>query len=534
MSQATDWWRRAVIYQIYPRSFRDTDGDGVGDLRGIAGRLEHVAWLGADAVWISPFFRSPMKDFGYDVEDHRAVDPIFGGLADLDAVLAEARRLGLRVLIDLVLSHCADTHPWFVAASAGRGSAWDDCFVWADPAPGGGPPNNWLSVFGGSAWGWCEARGQYYLHNFLPSQPDWNYHSPEVRREILDIARFWLERGVSGFRLDAVNFCVHDPQLRDNPPADPVGALITPDINPYSAQEHLYDKNRPELLDFLAELGQLLAGYPGAIGLGEVGAVPERASALAAQYTAPGRLQLCYSFDLLGERFDADYLRAVIARAEANEGAGRCWALSNHDVVRPATRLCPPGGDPRRTARAALALLLSLRGTPCLYQGEALGLPEAEIPYERLVDPYGLAFWPEFKGRDGCRTPMPWEPDGVAAGFSEVEPWLPVSDAHRPLAAALQRADPDSTLSLTRALLALRRRHPALQSGALALLGEDPQVLAFLRSEGEERVVCAFNLSSAPARWGEGLRPLDGCPGEGRIEGGAAALPPWSWCFARQ
>ena len=533
MAEEADWWRRAVIYQIYPRSYRDADGDGVGDLVGITERLEHVAWLGADAVWLSPFFKSPMKDFGYDVEDHRAVDPRFGSLEGFDAVVAEAGRLGLRVLIDLVLSHCAETHPWFVAASAGRGSEYDDCFVWAEPAAGGGPPNNWLSVFGGSSWSWCEARGQYYLHNFLTSQPDWNYHSPRVRRELLDVARFWLERGVSGFRLDAVNFCVHDLQLRDNPPASPAGALANPAVNPYSGQDHLYDKNRPELLGFLEEFGGLLARYPGAIGLAELGEEPERAAVLATEYTAPGRLQLCYSFDLMGERLDADYLRAVIARAEAHEGAGRCWALSNHDVVRPATRLRAPGAEPRQVARLALAVMLSLRGTPCLYQGEALGLTEAEIPHHRLMDPYGLAFWPEYKGRDGCRTPMPWRPDGAAAGFSEAEPWLPVPDEHRPLAVALQRADPDSTLNLARALLALRRRHPALQVGALELLSEDRQVLALLRSQGEDRVICAFNLSDEPARWGAGLRPLEGCVGAGRIDGGEVVLPPWSWCFAR-
>ncbi len=529
-----DWWRRAVVYQIYPRSFRELGGrTGVGDLAGVCAELQHVAWLGADAVWISPFYRSPMRDFGYDVEDHRAVDPCFGTLEDFDAVLAEARRLGLRVLVDLVASHVADTHPWFVAASAGRGSPHEDCFVWAEPGPDGGPPNNWLSVFGGPAWSWCPAREQYYLHNFLAEQPDLNFHSPQVRAEVLSIARFWLERGVSGFRLDAINFCVHDPALRDNPPAASVDTTLTPEANPYSLQEHIYDKNRPELCDFLRAFGDLLAEYPGAIGLGEVGEVPEKAAALIAEYTAPGRLHLCYSFELLGDRFDPEHLETVLRRAEQH-GGEHCWAFSNHDVTRAATRLCPAGQDPEAVARVALALLLALRGVPCLYQGEALGLEEAEVPYDRLVDPYGLAFWPEFKGRDGCRTPMPWRAHGVAAGFSEAEPWLPIPQAHRERSVEAQRGDPKSTLELCRRLIALRRDHPALHSGSIRLLPRSGPVLAFERRAATSRVACVFNLSGQAASWSAPfeLRPLPGDASGTRPEADRVELPPWGWSFA--
>ncbi len=510
---AVDWWRRAVIYQIYPRSFREADGrSGIGNLAGVTAQLHHLAWLGADAVWISPFYRSPMRDFGYDVEDHRAVDPIFGTLADCDALLAEARRLGLRVLVDLVASHCADTHPWFQAASAGRGRPYEGCFVWADPKPDGGPPNNWVSVFGGSAWAWCEARGQFYLHNFLTEQPDLNFHSPQVRAEVLSIARFWLDRGVSGFRLDAINFAFHDPALRDNPPATAIDTTLTPGANPYSLQAHIYDKNRPELCDFLESFGALLAEYPGAIGLGEVGEVPEKAAALIGQYTAPGRLHLCYSFELLGERLDPEHIEAVIRRAEQH-GGEHSWAFSNHDVTRAATRLCPPGEDPEAVARVAMALLMALRGVPCIYQGEALGLEQAEVPYERLVDPYGLTFWPEYKGRDGCRTPMPWRADGVAAGFSEAEPWLPIPQAHRARSVQAQRGDPGSTLELCRALIARRRSSPALHSGSIRILSRSGPTLAFERRSESSKVVCVFNLSGGRARWRQ-------------IE-----LEPWGWRY---
>ena len=528
------WWRSAVVYQVYPRSFRDARRTGVGELTGLTEGLAHIASLGADAVWISPFFASPGKDFGYDVSDHRAVDPRFGTLADFDALPAEAHRLGLKVLIDLVLSHCSDEHPWFQAACQGRDAPHGGRFVWAEPGEDGGPPNNWLSVFGGPAWTWCAAREQYYLHNFLPSQPDLDFHDPVVRQEALAIARFWLDRGVDGFRLDAINFCFHDRQLRDNPPARAGHeARVTQASNPYSFQQHVFDKNRPEMLGWLEELGSLLASYPGTAALAEIGAEPEVARALGEAYTAPGRLQLSYSFDLLADRFDPEVFREALANAPE---IGACWTVSNHDVCRPATRFCPEGEDPDEIARLALALVLGLPGAVCLYQGEELGLPEAELRRDQLVDPYGIAFWPAYKGRDGCRTPMPWRPDGVAAGFSDVESWLPVPEAHRLRAVSVQEVDPDSTLQLARRLVSFRRSERAVREGAVRLGPAHPQVLAFERVVDDDRVGGFFNLSPEPARLelpGAELQPLGGHGGAGQVLDDAVVLPPWSWVWAR-
>ena len=403
-----DWWKSGTIYQVYPRSFCDSSHRGWGDLNGVRTKLPYLASLGVDAVWISPFFKSPMKDFGYDVEDHRSVDPMFGTDTDFDHLIADAKQLGIKIIVDLVLSHVSDTHPWFQDASRSKDSEYSNHFVWADAQADGSPPNNWLSIFGGSAWAWHPERRQYYLHNFLKSQPDLNFHEPGVRAEALSIARYWLERGVSGFRLDTVNFYFHDQALRSNPKSTHVGNTLVPDSNPYSNQDHVYDKNRPEVVTFLEELGQLTKQYPGTVTLGEVGAIEARSWHLINEYTQEERLSLCYSFDLLGEHFSAQHFRKVINRSlEQAPNTWPCWAFSNHDVARTASRLTPEGVSSERVTRLTLSLLMSLRGTPCIYQGEELGLEEVEIPYEKLQDPYGLEFWPEFVGRDGCRTPMP-------------------------------------------------------------------------------------------------------------------------------
>lgn len=513
-----EWWRGAVIYQIYPRSFMDSNGDGIGDLPGITSKLEHVASLGVDAIWVSPFFRSPMKDFGYDVSDYRAVDPIFGSLADFDEMLARAHALGLRLIIDQVLSHTSDRHAWFAESRSSRDNPKADWYVWADPKPDGTPPTNWLSVFGGPAWQWDARRRQYYLHSFLKEQPDLNFHCPAVQEALLGEVRFWCERGVDGFRFDACNHQFHDLQLRDNPPADAAAqggvSTVRPD-NPYAMQQHLYDKSQTENLQFLESLRALLDRY-GAVALGEVG--DENAAPVMAQYTELGRrLHLAYSFSLLTAEHSARHLRhqvETLDRALAPTRGWGCWAVSNHDVPRVATRWSGGGPDDTRRDRLWLALLLSLRGSASIYQGEELGLPEAEVPFELLQDPYGRAFWPEFKGRDGCRTPMPWKADALHAGFTTGGPWLPVHGRHLPLAVDRQVHDPDSMLSFSRALLRWRRTQPLLRSGAIAFVDAPEPVLWFERREGGRSLQAIFNLGDEPVSLAPAvpLAPLDGHP----------------------
>ena len=529
------WWRGAVIYQVYPRSFLDTDGDGVGDLPGIVERLDYIAALGVDAIWVSPFFTSPMADFGYDIADFRGVDPLFGTLEDFDRLLAKAHALGLKVMIDQVLSHCSVEHPWFRESRASRDNPKADWFVWADAKPDGTPPNNWLSIFGGVAWTWEPRRGQYYLHNFLSSQPDLNFHNPEVRAAQLDNLKFWLDRGVDGFRLDSINFPFHDAQLRDNPPKPPelrTGRGFSPD-NPYAFQYHLYNNTQPENLGLLEEVRALLDRYPDAGALGEISS--EDSLATTAEYCNDRRLHMGYSFELLTEECSAGYIRRTVEALEAKMTEGwPCWAISNHDVRRAVTRW---GGETPDAALAKqlVALVCSLRGSVCLYQGEELGLPEADVPFEKLQDPYGKTFWPSFKGRDGCRTPMPWSGDGANAGFSAGEPWLPVPVAHRALSVEAQQHDPDSVLSATRAFLRWRKAQPALVRGSIAFVDAPADVLAFIREADGQRLLVAFNLSDAPLAWPAfaGAILLD-APGAAAatLDAGTLHLPPRGAAFA--
>ncbi len=491
-----DWWRGAVIYQIYPRSFQDSNHDGVGDLAGIIHRLGHVAELGVDAIWISPFFRSPMLDFGYDVSDYRDVDPMFGTLGDFDALISRAHELGLRVLIDLVLSHTSNHHPWFHESQASRDNPKSDWYVWADAKPDGSPPNNWLSIFGGSAWEWSGDRMQYFMHNFLKEQPDLNLHNEQVQEELLGIARFWLDRGVDGFRLDTINFYFHDQQLRDNPALEPArrNATIAPEVNPYNWQEHFYDKNQPENIDFLRRFRALLDEYPAATSVGEVGDA-QHGMKIQAQYTSGGdKVHMCYSFEFLsGITPTAERVAEVLATYEAEIGDGwACWAFSNHDVVRHASRW-NLGEDARR---AYAALLLSLRGSVCLYQGEELGLTEAYVSYEDLQDPYGIRFWPKFKGRDGCRTPMPWISDNQNGGFSDEKPWLPVSVEHLQRAVGSQLLAEDSTLHFYRRMIGFRQAWDALNKGSLEELRAADGIVSFVRKLGDQQLFCAFNLTN--------------------------------------
>lgn len=531
------WWRGCVIYQIYPRSFQDTTGDGSGDLRGIANRLEHIASLGVDAIWLSPFFKSPMADMGYDVSDYRAVDPMFGGMEDFDALVAEAHRLGLKVIIDQVLSHSSDKHEWFVESRASRDNPKADWYVWADTKPDGGAPNNWLSVFGGPAWEWDSTRRQYYMHNFLASQPDLNFHNPEVQDALLETVRFWLERGVDGFRLDTVNYYVHDRWLRSNPPLASSVAGINSEINTYLYQEHLFDKTQPENLAFLKRFRALLDEYEDRAAVGEIGDEGRSLQTLAAYTTGGDKLHMCYTFDLLGPQFSAAHVRGCVEAFEAAVSDGWvCWAFSNHDVVRHVSRWTRPSSEPDTVARFSIMLLSCLRGSICLYEGEELGLEEAELAFEDLRDPVGIRFWPGVKGRDGCRTPMVWEAGADNAGFSTGKPWLPIPAGHRARAVDVQNADTASVLAFYRTMLDLRRGHPALVGGSIRFLDADGEILAFIREDGGEKLLCVFNFAEEPANWP--LPPdtgavvaIDG--GRGVVEESQISLPTLG-CFLGQ
>ncbi len=498
-TEARSWWRGGVIYQIYPRSYQDSNGDGIGDLLGIVQRLPYIASLGVDGIWISPFFTSPMKDFGYDVSDYCDVDPMFGSLADFDCVIETAHKLGLKVMIDLVLSHTSDQHPWFVESRASRDNPKADWYVWADPKPDGTPPNNWLSIFGGSAWQWDPKRLQYYLHNFLTSQPDLNLHCMAVQDALLDVTRFWLERGVDGFRLDTINFYFADKELRDNPPLPPElrNASIAPAVNPYNYQEHLYSKNQPENIDFLKRFRALLDEFPDRASVGEVGDAQYGLEILGEYTRGDDRIHMCYAFEFLAADFPtAQRVVEVMDKvARVADDGWACWAFSNHDVMRHASRwsLSPAA------QRGMTTLLMCLRGSACIYQGEELGLHEADVAFEDLQDPYGIQFWPEFKGRDGCRTPMVWTADNLNGGFSDARPWLPVSSEQLRNAVGEQEKHPDALLHHYRRAIAFRHAHPALASGTLEDLRAEGDVVSFVRRGDGETIYVALNLSDQPS-----------------------------------
>jgi len=455
----TAWWRSAVLYQVYVRSFADSNGDGIGDLRGLLGRLDHLAWLGVDALWLSPVMPSPNADWGYDVADFCAVLPEYGTLADLDEVIAAAGRLGIRVLLDLVPNHTSDRHPWFVESRSSVDSERRHWYVWADPKPDGSPPNNWVGSFGGPAWSLDEASGQYYLHNFLPEQPDLNWWHDGVRHAFDGIVAFWWDRGVAGFRIDVCNMMIKDAELRDNPPA----TEDDPFIMQMFGQRPLYNGNRPEAHDILRRWRTISETYaPPRVLLGETNV--DTLENLAAYYgSGDDELHMGFNFPFIEAEFDAAVLSDIVARTEAllPPSAWPVWTGSNHDVSRLATRWCQ--GDAAKV-RLALLMLLTLRGTPVLYQGDEIGLTDREFEKDELLDPVGLRFWPYYPGRDPERTPMHWD-GGPNAGFTPagVTPWIPMADA--PVHVAEQGADPGSVLHFVRDAIAVRRASPELLGG---------------------------------------------------------------------
>jgi alpha-glucosidase len=494
VTQAAPWWRGAAIYQVYPRSFVDTNGDGIGDLPGITSRLDYIADLGVDAVWLSPFFTSPMRDFGYDVADYCDVDPIFGTLADFDRLIGRAHQLGLKLIIDQVYSHTSDQHPWFRQSRESQNGDYADWYVWADAKPDGSPPNNWQSVFGGPAWTWDARRGQYYLHNFLPEQPDLNVHNPAVQNALLGAARFWLDRGVDGFRLDALNFAMHDPELRDNPPAPADGKRT----RPFDFQQHVYNQSHPDILPFIERLRELTDSYDNRFTVAEVGG--EHALEEMQAFTDEGRLNSAYGFDFLYAEKLTPALVARVAEAWPENAGWPTWAFENHDAPRAVSRWV--GEEHRDTfARMKMLLLCSLRGSITIWQGEELGLPQVDVPFEKLQDPEAIANWPQTLSRDGARTPIPWNSGEANLGFSTGEPWLPVGASHEPLSIDRQESDDRSMLNFTRHALKLRREHPALRSGSLRILEASDKLLSFERSEGRQRLRCSFNLSAEEVRF---------------------------------
>ncbi|MET3600614.1 alpha-glucosidase family protein [Martelella mangrovi] len=503
-NETADWWRGGVIYQIYPRSFQDTTGDGIGDLPGITRRLGYVAELGVNAIWLSPFFKSPMADMGYDVSNYRDVDPMFGTLDDFRALVAEAHRLGLKVIIDQVLSHTSDQHDWFKESRKSKDNNKADWFVWADAKPDGTAPNNWLSIFGGPAWEWDGTRKQYYMHNFLASQPDLNFHCKAVQDALLETVRFWLELGVDGFRLDTVNYYFCDEKLRDNPAVDgklgPVG-LDAPDVNPYGFQQHIYDKTRPENIGFLQRFRALLDEYDQRTSVGEVGDGARSLKTVAAYTSGNDKLHMCYTFDFLGPNFSPAHIRECVENYFATVKDGWvCWAFSNHDVDRHVSRFAKTEAEREPVARLAISVLATLRGSVCLYQGEELGLPQAEIAFEDLRDPYGIRFWPSFKGRDGCRTPMPWSNVAPHAGFTTADkPWLPVPPEHLPLSVFEQAPEPDTVYNHYRAVLSFRGEHDVLFDGDITFIDSDnDDVLMFTREKNGKTLLFVYNFADTP------------------------------------
>lgn len=492
------WWESGVIYQIYPRSFQDSDGDGVGDLAGIIARLDHVASLGVDAIWLSPVFPSPMADFGYDVADYCDIDPIFGDLAAFDRLVAEVHARGLKLILDFVPNHSSSEHAWFRESRASRNNPKRDWYIWRDPALDGGPPNNWISDFGGSAWEWDAATGQYYLHAFLKEQPDLNWRNPELKRAMLGVLDFWMQRGVDGFRIDVLWHIVKAEGLPDNP-ANPAW---TPDVRERDRLLQQHSTDQPEAHALSAEMRTLADAHGDRVLIGEI-FLPNAAHARWYGTREAPQVHLPFNFQLIESAWDAAVLRRVIADYEASlPGFGwPNWVIGSHDAPRIAARI----GEAQ--ARVAAMLLLTLRGTPTLYQGDEIGIGRVDIPLDRIRDPQHLREPTLDIGRDRSRTPMAWDAS-ANAGFSTVEPWLPLHPDWRTRNVAVEADVPQSMLSLYRALLALRRAELALAIGDFRLLDAPDGVLAYERTHGDRILRIYLNLTDRPVAVDWQGRPL--------------------------
>jgi alpha-glucosidase len=509
MPQKT-WWKRGIIYQIYPRSFLDTNGDGVGDLKGITARLDYLQWLGVNAIWISPIFLSPMADFGYDIADYCAIDPVFGTIGDFEELADETHRRGLKIILDFVPNHTSDQHAWFRESRVSRDNPKRDWYIWRDPAPDGGPPNNWISNFGGSAWEFDAATGQYYYHAFLKEQPDLNWRNPDVRAAMGDVLRFWLDRGVDGFRVDVIWHLMKDAEFRDNP--------VNPAYQPTQAEierflQH-YSADQPEVHDVIREMRAVLDEYGDRVLIGEIYLPLERLVAYYGEELSGAHLP--FNFQLLHAEWSARSLQALICEYEATlpEGGWPNWVLGNHDRPRIASRV----GDAQ--ARIAAMLLLTLRGTPTMYYGDEIGMRNTPIPPEAVQDPWeknepGLGL-----GRDPARTPMQWDAS-ANAGFATVRPWLPVAPDYQTANIATLREASDSILTLYRKLIDLRQGNEALIRGAYESLDLDPHVLGYIRRSADQTFAVILNLAEAevtvsPPHFARGpilLSSIDSSPG---------------------
>jgi alpha-glucosidase len=524
-----EWWRGAVIYQIYIRSFADGNGDGQGDFAGLISRLDYLASLGIDAIWLSPIHPSPDRDWGYDVSDYDGIHPDYGTQADFDRLLAEAHARGLKVITDEVLAHTSDEHAWFLdSLKRGEKSDW---YIWADPREDGTVPNNWLSAFAGPAWAYQPMRRQYYHHKFLRQQPKLNWRNAQAKAAALAVLDRWLARGVDGFRLDVANAYLHDASLTDNPPVPQAKRNAHSWMHAPNLQRHYHDSNLVEEIDALNTVRETVEKYPDRFVMGEFSEEPERCGCFA----APDKgLHSGYSFPLLEARkLGPEFIRRHFAMLAKYPDHWPAVAFCNHDIMRTLTRFGGPDAPPA-LAKMMLALLLSLKGTALLYQGEELGLPQASLTRDQLKDPVGDLYYPYTGGRDGCRTPMPWDAGAKNLGFSSGAPWLPVSPTHKALAVSEQETDAASTLAFTREFLKARKASPALRLGEIEFLDAPAPLLAFTRSHGGERVLCLFNMSGAIAVFqGEGGEPLPmGC-GEVLRSTGRLDLAPYAAWFGR-
>jgi alpha-glucosidase len=498
-----NWWESAVFYQIYPRSFKDSNNDGIGDLAGVIEKLDHLndgkgGGLGIDAIWFSPFFPSPQADFGYDVSDYCNIDSDYGTLEDFDQLVEESHRRGIKIVLDLVLNHSSDQHKWFQESRKNSTNSKVDWYVWADPKPDGSPPNNWLAVFGGAAWTFEPQRGQYYLHNFLPEQPDLNWYNPEVREALADVVRFWMKRGADGFRLDTANYYAYDRQLRDNPKRPENSELMEDgqEANPLSQYITKYSKDRPENLEFIHFLRKIF-DENGVVSIGEIGSAEglESTLKLGTDYVKKGKgLHLAYTFSMLNKNMNAEYLEHVLRVTEESIDDGwPCWSLSNHDCMRMISRFdC--FGERDGFQQMMLLLLLSLRGTPIIYYGEEVDMQEYEITKDELRDPQGIRFWPDIKGRDGCRLPFPWDSKLTNQGFNfGTKPWLP---AVNKLSLDQAKADSGSTFHVLQEMLQIRKKFPALQNGSYRKILLDGDCFVFERKTEDETMLIAANFST--------------------------------------